>query len=181
MNFWKVAWVRIFKDWFLILEFDTLKLRTWPIFIRYMSSVIEPKYHSFKIVTVDESLHYRISGRSYFSLNKIPVALNISLKLIWMILCILHDRERCIWIIIDSKMFKESEFISLMQLLYEVLFEFKNLISVPILIFSFLFDTFLFKYSCLFLCINHYCVTLIVKKDSFRKVYFPLFFKDLRS
>ncbi len=89
-----------------------------------MSFVIKSENHGFKVVTVNVSLHNRVSGGLKFSLNEIPMALNISLELVCIVLCVFHDRQRSVGILVYSQTFEQSDFICLMQFFNKILFEF---------------------------------------------------------
>lgn len=101
------------KDGLLILESDSGVLRlvgaSW-IGMK-LSVVIESEHHGLEVIAVYIPLHNRISRRLNFPLDEIPVALDISLELIAIVLGVLHDGERSVGILMNSDGFKQVDLV----------------------------------------------------------------------
>ncbi len=93
---------RLFEKGFFIFKFNSLIFRTSRIISKVMSFVIESEYHRLEIVAVNISLHNGVSGGFKFSLNEVPMALNISFELVCIVLCVFHYWERSVGILVDS-------------------------------------------------------------------------------
>lgn len=102
----------LFENRFLVLEPYSWVFRfIWPSSIAiHLSVIVQSENHWFQVITVNISLHNRISSGFKFSLYKIPISLDISFKLVCIIFCILHNWQWCIGILLDFDLLEHFDF-----------------------------------------------------------------------
>lgn len=112
--------MRLFEDRFLVLKFHAFKFRFVATVIG-LPVVVQSKDHGFEIVAVNIALEDGVSSGFESSLQEISITLNLSLKLITLILSVFHDCQRHIGIFLYFDILQQPNLTGFFQLVYQSL------------------------------------------------------------